>query len=123
MARSTVTLMALLFAFRAMSAPAGQFNSVLNIGDPAPNWKDLPGVDGKNHSLAGLQDRDVLVVVFTCNSCPIAGDYEDRIIAFAKAKTPGQLTGRVTFALTLPSPRGRGLKKPSPSGRGWPKAG
>jgi peroxiredoxin len=26
----------------------------------------------------------VVVVVFTCNSCPIATDYEDRILAFSK---------------------------------------
>jgi peroxiredoxin len=63
---------------------AGQFNSVLNIGDPAPAWKDLPGVDGKRHSLGDLSDREIVVVVFTCNSCPIASDYEDRVIAFAK---------------------------------------
>ena len=66
-------------------ASAGQFNSILNIGDDAPAWVDLPGTDGQKHSLADLKDRDVVVVVFTCNSCPIAANYEDRIIAFAKA--------------------------------------
>jgi peroxiredoxin len=72
-------------------AQAGKFNSVLSIGDPAPAWKDLPGVDGKRHSMADLQDREIVVVVFTCNSCPIASDYEDRIIAFAKKYCgPGQ---------------------------------
>lgn len=53
-------------------------------GDAAPAWIDLPGVDGKKHSLAELQDKDVVVVVFTCNSCPIAEDYEGRILAFHK---------------------------------------
>jgi peroxiredoxin len=82
----------------AACARAGQFNSVLNIGDPAPAWKDLPGVDGKRHALADLQDREVVVVVFTCNSCPIASDYEDRIIAFAKKYCgPGQKTGLVAI--------------------------
>jgi peroxiredoxin len=64
--------------------PAGEFNSVLNLGDPAPAWTNLAGVDGKKHSLADLKDKGIVVVVFTCNSCPIASDYEDRIIAFAK---------------------------------------
>src|SRR6266545_8155608 len=70
----------------ALAAPssAGEFNKKLNVGDPAPIWKDLPGTDGKMHSLADLKDKDVVVVVFTCNSCPIALDYEDRIIAFTK---------------------------------------
>jgi peroxiredoxin len=66
------------------SASSGEYNSKLNIGDAAPTWTDLPGVDGKKHSLADLKALDVVVVVFTCNSCPIAVDYEDRIIAFTK---------------------------------------
>jgi peroxiredoxin len=64
--------------------PAGEYNEVLSIGDAAPAWKDLAGVDGKRHSLADLKDKPVVVVVFTCNTCPIATDYEDRIIKFAK---------------------------------------
>src|SRR5262245_51416802 len=63
---------------------AGQFNSVLSIGDDAPAWVGLPGTDGKKHSLADLSDKDVVVVLFTCNSCPAAEAYEDRVIAFAK---------------------------------------
>ena len=63
---------------------AGQYNSVLSIGDDAPAWADLPGTDGKKHALADLRDKDVVVVVFTCNSCPAAELYEDRAIAFAK---------------------------------------
>ncbi len=65
-------------------ASAGDFNKKVNIGDPAPTWKDLPGIDGKTHSLDELKQKDVVVLVFTCNSCPIANDYEDRIIGFAK---------------------------------------
>lgn len=63
---------------------AGGFNDVLKPGDPAPAWKGLPGVDGKNHSMADLADKDVIVVVFTCVSCPAAEDYEERIAQFAK---------------------------------------
>ncbi|MDA1164007.1 MAG: thioredoxin family protein [Planctomycetota bacterium] len=63
---------------------AGEFNPVLSIGDKAPEWKELPGVDGKKHSLSDLKKQDVVVLVFTCNSCPYAVDYEDRLIAFSK---------------------------------------
>src|SRR5271155_4754223 len=84
MKRRQSALAVICWLSAALCAQAGQFNSVLNIGDPAPAWKDLPGVGGKRHSLADLADRDLVVVVFTCNSCPIASDYEDRIIAFAK---------------------------------------
>jgi peroxiredoxin len=65
---------------------AGKFNAILEVGSPAPAWEELPGVDGKAHSLTDLkvQDKPVVVVIFTCNSCPVAEQYEDRIIAFAK---------------------------------------
>jgi peroxiredoxin len=71
---------------------AGEFNEALSIGDLAPAWKDLPGVDGRKHSLSEL-DAELVVVVFTCNSCPIAADYEDRIMALAKkySMQPGKL--------------------------------
>lgn len=58
---------------------AGEFNEVLSIGDSAPAWKDLPGTDGKTHSLTDLAKADVVVVVFTSASCPTAVDYEARI--------------------------------------------
>lgn len=76
---------ACLLLVAVAAAPAGEFNKVLSVGDPAPAWKDLEGTDGKSHSLADLKDKDVVVVVFTCNSCPVAVGYEDRIIALAKA--------------------------------------
>jgi peroxiredoxin len=62
----------------------GEFNPVLSIGDKVPFWKDLPGVDGKKHSLADLKARDAVVLVFTCNSCPYAVEYEERIKALTK---------------------------------------
>lgn len=52
----------------------------LKIGDPAPEWRDLKGTDDRTHSLADLKDKQVVVVCFTCNSCPYAVDYEDRMI-------------------------------------------
>lgn len=98
MFRWTLALAALSLSFVASRTHGGQYNSILSIGDAAPAWHELPGVDGKRHSLADLQDRQVLVVVFTCNSCPIASDYEDRIIAFAKKFCgPGQKTGLVAI--------------------------
>jgi len=63
---------------------AGEFNEVLSIGAQAPAWKQLPGVDGKSHNSDEWKGKPYLVVVFTCNSCPCARDYEDRIKAFVK---------------------------------------
>lgn len=70
-------------------AVSGEYNPVLNIGDKAPAWKDLPGVDEKKLSLSDLEKKDVVVLTFICNSCPYAVDYENRLIAFAK-KHPGK---------------------------------
>lgn len=75
-------LLALLIA-PAAGGP-GKFNKVLAPGERAPAWENLEGTDGKKHSLADLKDKELVVVVFTCNSCPVAEEYEPRIIAFAK---------------------------------------
>jgi peroxiredoxin len=77
-------LFAALWSVGAVPALAGKYNAVLDVGDKAPSWTDLKGVDGKRHALSDFEGKDVVVVVFTCNSCPVATDYEDRIIAFSK---------------------------------------
>jgi peroxiredoxin len=73
-----------LLAVITCLAWAGKYNKQLNIGDPAPSWTDLEGTDGKKHSLADFSDKEVIAVCFTCNTCPYAVDYEDRLIALAK---------------------------------------
>lgn len=77
-------LAALALTFAAVRA--GEFNETLKIGDAAPAWKDLPGTDDKPHSLADLPAEKLVAVVFTCNSCPVAAGYEDRLIDFAKRR-------------------------------------
>ena len=65
-------------------APAGEYNPILSIGDSAPTWEKLPATDGKSYAFDDFKTADILVVVFTCNSCPYAVDYEDRLIKLAK---------------------------------------
>jgi thiol-disulfide isomerase/thioredoxin len=69
-----------VFAFfiLALTASAQQAHPILALGSPAPNF-ELPGVDGAIHQLADYASSPVLVVVFTCNHCPIAQMYERRI--------------------------------------------
>ena len=50
----------------------------LAIGAAAPDFA-LPGVDGETHTLGDYADAKVLVIVFTCNHCPTAQAYEERI--------------------------------------------
>ena len=54
----------------------------LKIGSAAPDFK-LPGTDGKFYALSDFAAAKVLVVVFTCDHCPTAQAYEDRLIAVA----------------------------------------
>ena len=51
----------------------------LKTGSKAPDFM-LPGIDGKYYSLKDFEDAKILVVIFTCNHCPTAQAYEDRII-------------------------------------------
>ena len=52
-------------------------------GDKATDFK-LKSVDGKMYSMADYKDAKGFIVVFTCNHCPFAVKYEDRIIDLAK---------------------------------------
>ena len=46
---------------------------------------DLPGVDDRQYTLDQFADKVVLVVVFTCNHCPYAQAWEDRLIGLQRA--------------------------------------
>jgi AhpC/TSA family len=61
-----------------ITAPKDE-HKTLEIGASAPDFK-LIGVDGKTYSLASFKNAEILVVIFTCNHCPTAQAYEDRII-------------------------------------------
>src|SRR4029077_14996115 len=64
------------FATCASATPT--CHPILALGSSAPDFS-LPGVDGKTHTLADYAAAPILVVVFTCNHCPIAQMYEQRI--------------------------------------------
>jgi peroxiredoxin len=53
------------------------------VGDKASDFK-LKNVDGKNISLSDFSKAKGFVVIFTCNHCPYAKAYEDRIIGIDK---------------------------------------
>jgi len=54
-----------------------------NVGDKAKDFK-LKNVDGKWVSLSDYPDAKGFIVIFTCNHCPYAKAYEDRIIELNK---------------------------------------
>jgi thiol-disulfide isomerase/thioredoxin len=59
----------------------------LEPGSKAPDF-NLLGVDGKKYSLKDFDQAPVLVVIFSCNHCPTAQAYEDRIISIANDYAP-----------------------------------
>jgi thiol-disulfide isomerase/thioredoxin len=65
----------LLSAARAAEEP--HYNP-LPIGAPAPNF-NLRATDGRNYSLKDFAGAKILTVIFTCNHCPTAQAYEERI--------------------------------------------
>lgn len=66
-----------LFAFMTIGILA--FAGV-EVGDVAPDFK-LKNIDGKMVSLSDYKDVKGVIVIFTCNHCPYAVLYEDRIVA------------------------------------------
>src|SRR5438132_6307065 len=50
----------------------------MKLGTPAPGF-NLPGVDGRNYGLKDFADAKLLAIVFTCDHCPTAQAYEERI--------------------------------------------
>ena len=83
MARSYSFALLLALTGLVLSAPSG-YAAVPKIGDKAPDWSGIIGVDGKEHKLADYKKVKAVVVVFTCNHCPVAVAYEDRLIALQK---------------------------------------
>lgn len=69
------------FASNPVMVPEQEIRT-LEPGEHAPDFY-LPGTDGKFHSLDDYKDAKALVVIFTCNHCPTAQAYEDRIISIA----------------------------------------
>lgn len=67
----------------------------IKVGDPCPNFVNLETTAGKTISLDDIKS-DILVVCITCNHCPMAVKYEDRMIKWVK--TVKEMHGdKVTF--------------------------
>jgi thiol-disulfide isomerase/thioredoxin len=70
----------LLPCLMALFCHAAESIPTLPLGSAAPDF-NLPGVDGRDWALKDFSDSKVLVVVFTCNHCPTAQYYEERLKA------------------------------------------
>jgi peroxiredoxin len=65
-------------AYQIAQEAAWKKHPTLALGAQAPDFS-LTGTDGKKHSLAEFKRSRILAVIFTCDHCPTAQMYEDRI--------------------------------------------
>lgn len=78
------TVLTLLFGLMILPLAMGQG---YDIGDKAMNFK-LKNVDGSTVSLSDYQEEEGVIVIFTCNHCPYAQAWENRIIQLDKQFDP-----------------------------------
>ncbi|MEJ5263930.1 MAG: thioredoxin family protein [Bacteroidales bacterium] len=76
-----------LFVFTFMIISYLGLSAQVKVGDFAPTF-NLKNVDGKMVSLDDYRSQKGVIVIFTCNHCPYAKAYEDRIIALDKQYKP-----------------------------------
>ena len=81
------TFLFLLMAAIAMSFSLESTGGGYKIGDKAQDFS-LKNINGKMVSLAGIKNAKGYIVVFTCNECPYAKAYEQRIIELDKKYAP-----------------------------------
>jgi len=75
----SILVIMLLSCFNFCLANPYSEHKTLPIGTKAPDFR-LTGIDDKTYTLSSFKDAKVLVIIFTCNHCPTAQAYEDRII-------------------------------------------
>ena len=78
----TRTALMACVALVAAHAQAGQYNAVLDIGDPMPEFSDLPVATGGTLSSADLEE-DVVVLVSLANHCPWVQGMDADLVALA----------------------------------------
>ena len=68
----------LTFLLLPVAGFAAADRPILPLGSPLPDFK-LPAVDGRDYSPADFARAELLVIVFTCDHCPTAQAYEERL--------------------------------------------
>lgn len=79
--KMVLVLLTLVAGGVAVSMAKDDKAAKLGVGDKAPGWQALAGVDGKDHALDEYKSAKAMVLVFTCNHCPVAKAYEERLVA------------------------------------------
>lgn len=86
MTRPTLSFVA-LFCLISATLFAADVPKPKELGSDLPHF-ELPGTDGKTYTPDSFKDSKLLCIVFTCNHCPTAQRYEDRLIQLTKDYGP-----------------------------------
>ena len=81
------TIFSLLLLFTTVIFTVDSQNKGYDIGDVATDFK-LKNIDDKWVSISDFKEAKGFIIVFTCNTCPYAVAYEDRIEALNKKYAP-----------------------------------
>ncbi|MDO5969872.1 thioredoxin family protein [Flavivirga aquimarina] len=79
---SALVLILCISAFTMNNSDFGGYK----VGDVAEDFS-LKNIDGKMVSLSDYKDAKGFIVTFTCNTCPFAVAYEDRLVELDKKYT------------------------------------
>jgi thiol-disulfide isomerase/thioredoxin len=76
-------VLCLALGLRAQTPP----HPTAPLGTALPDFS-LPGVDGRTHTRDSFREARIVAVVFTCNHCPTAQAYEERLQQLARDYQP-----------------------------------
>jgi peroxiredoxin len=81
-----IAILLILTVFNSLSISTNTIPAY-KIGDVIEDF-NLKNIDGKMVSLSDYKDAKGFIITFTCNTCPYAVMYEDRIIELDKKYAP-----------------------------------
>ncbi|MBT8244400.1 thioredoxin family protein [Winogradskyella sp.] len=79
----TLKILTVLICFVSLTAFTITTDGGYKVGDVATDFS-LKNIDGKMVSLSDYKSAKGFIIIFTCNTCPYAVAYEDRIVALDK---------------------------------------
>ncbi len=85
--QQVLIILILAISLRALTQEVHNEPKTLEPGSKAPDFS-LLGIDGKEYTQKDFENAKVLVIIFSCNHCPTAQAYEDRLISIANDYKP-----------------------------------
>lgn len=82
--KKVMILLAAVLLLPGSLVRAGEFNAVMNIGDPMPSFEALPATDGSRVSSEDL-DASIVVLVSLANHCPWVRGMDRDLVALTSS--------------------------------------